>query len=216
MRQLCHVLHVAPAAYYAWQRHRRQHLASSGARVLCLPQPALWHAATAGRSAGPRPYGGPLAHPPRAPRPRPACPTAALVRAAHHRFGPDRARRAQPLVGPTGPYRTQPSLGGRHHLPAPSGRRLAVPGRVARPLLAQNCGLGRARHHARGPGQRGATPSLGRTPAWVVVHSDQGSQYTATRFKDILARNGAVQSMSRRGNCYDNAHAESFWSRFKA
>ena len=51
--------------------------------------------------------------------------------------------------------------------------------------------------------------------AGLIVHSDQGSQYTATRFKDLLARNGAVQSMSRRGNCYDNAHAESFWSRFK-
>ncbi len=55
-----------------------------------------------------------------------------------------------------------------------------------------------------------------RPPAGLVVHSDQGSQYTATRFKDLLARHGAVQSMSRRGNCYDNAHAESFWSRFKA
>ena len=47
-------------------------------------------------------------------------------------------------------------------------------------------------------------------------HSDQGSQYTATRFKDLIARHGALQSMSRRGNCYDNANAESFWSRFKA
>nr|WP_188816401.1 DDE-type integrase/transposase/recombinase [Hymenobacter cavernae] len=48
------------------------------------------------------------------------------------------------------------------------------------------------------------------------MHSDQGSQYTATRYKDLLARHGAVQSMSRSGNYYDNAHAESFWSRFKA
>jgi len=55
-----------------------------------------------------------------------------------------------------------------------------------------------------------------RPPAGLVVHSDQGRQYTATRFQDLLARHGAVQSMSRRGNCYDNAHAESFWSRFKA
>jgi len=53
-------------------------------------------------------------------------------------------------------------------------------------------------------------------PAGLIVHSDQGSQYTATRFKDLLVRQGVLQSMSRRGNCYDNAYAESFWSRFKA
>ena len=55
-----------------------------------------------------------------------------------------------------------------------------------------------------------------RPPPGLIVHSDQGSQYTATRFKDLVAKHGAQQSMSRRGNCYDNAHAESFWSRFKA
>ena len=60
-----------------------------------------------------------------------------------------------------------------------------------------------------------------RPPADLIVHSDQGSQYTATRFKDLTAQNGALQSMRRRGNCYDNAlpgtaHAESFRSRFKA
>ena len=55
-----------------------------------------------------------------------------------------------------------------------------------------------------------------RPPAGLIVHSDQGSQYTATRFKNLLARHGAPQRMSRRGNCYDNAHAEFFWSRFKA
>ena len=47
------------------------------------------------------------------------------------------------------------------------------------------------------------------------MHSDKGSQYTATRFKQLLTRYGAQQSMSRRGSCYDNAHAKSFWSRFK-
>ena len=51
--------------------------------------------------------------------------------------------------------------------------------------------------------------------AGLIVHSDQGSQYAATRFKALLTRHQAVQSMSRRGNCYDNAHAESFWSRLK-
>ncbi|UOQ64419.1 IS3 family transposase [Hymenobacter volaticus] len=55
-----------------------------------------------------------------------------------------------------------------------------------------------------------------RPPVGLIVHSDQGSQYTATRFQALVAKHGAQQSMSRRGNCYDTAHAESFWSRFKA
>ena len=55
-----------------------------------------------------------------------------------------------------------------------------------------------------------------RPPAGLVMHSDQGNQYTATRFKRLLTHHGAVASISRRGNCYDNAHAESFWGRFKA
>ena len=38
-------------------------------------------------------------------------------------------------------------------------------------------------------------------PPGLIVHSDQGSQYTATRFRDLLTQHGAVQSMSRRGNC---------------
>ena len=58
--------------------------------------------------------------------------------------------------------------------------------------------------------------ALRRALAGLIVHSDQGSQYTATRFKALVAQDGAQQSMSRRGNCYDNAHAGSFWSRFKA
>ncbi|WP_432207226.1 DDE-type integrase/transposase/recombinase [Hymenobacter defluvii] len=48
-----------------------------------------------------------------------------------------------------------------------------------------------------------------RPPAGLVVHSAQSSQYTATHFKDLVAKQGALQSMSRRDNCYDNAHAES-------
>jgi putative transposase len=51
--------------------------------------------------------------------------------------------------------------------------------------------------------------------AGLIVHSDQGSQYAATNFKALVARHEALQSRSRRGNCYDNAHAESFWSRLK-
>jgi transposase InsO family protein len=51
--------------------------------------------------------------------------------------------------------------------------------------------------------------------AGLVVHAEQSSQYSATNFKALVARHQAVRSMSRRGNCYDNAYAESFWSRLK-
>ena len=51
--------------------------------------------------------------------------------------------------------------------------------------------------------------------AGLVVHSDQGSQYSATDFKDLLARCETVQSERRRGNCYNSAHADLFWSRLK-
>ena len=51
--------------------------------------------------------------------------------------------------------------------------------------------------------------------AGLVVHSDQGRQSAAANFEVLLARHEAVQSTSHRGNCYDNVHAESFWSRLK-
>jgi len=46
-----------------------------------------------------------------------------------------------------------------------------------------------------------------RPPSGLVIYSDQGSHYTAIRFKALVANYGALQSMSWRGNCYDNAHA---------
>ena len=56
--------------------------------------------------------------------------------------------------------------------------------------------------------------------AGLVVYSDQGSPYSSTNFKALLSRHEALQSRSRRGNCYDNAlpdmtHAKSFWSLLK-
>ncbi len=50
----------------------------------------------------------------------------------------------------------------------------------------------------------------------AIIHTDQGSQYAALQYRRLLYINGFRQSMSRRGNCYDNAQAESFFSRFKA
>lgn len=52
-------------------------------------------------------------------------------------------------------------------------------------------------------------------PAGLVVHSDRGSQYASADFRAKLKQYGMRQSMSRRGNCYDNAPMESFFSSLK-
>lgn len=59
--------------------------------------------------------------------------------------------------------------------------------------------------------------AIGRTnpDPGLIFHSDRGSQYASNRYKEILKRNGILQSMSRKGNCYDNACAESFFSTLK-
>ncbi|AIQ34020.1 transposase [Paenibacillus sp. FSL R5-0345] len=49
----------------------------------------------------------------------------------------------------------------------------------------------------------------------LIVHSDQGFQYTSHAYHDMLPKVGARISMSRRGNCYDNASMESFFSHLK-
>lgn len=56
----------------------------------------------------------------------------------------------------------------------------------------------------------------GAVTAGTIVHTDRGAQYVSKSFRALLAASGCRQSMSRRGNCYDNATAESFFSRFKA
>ncbi len=49
----------------------------------------------------------------------------------------------------------------------------------------------------------------------LIPHSDQGSQYAAGLYQQSLIQRGLVPSMSRKGNCYDNACAESFFSTLK-
>jgi putative transposase len=52
-------------------------------------------------------------------------------------------------------------------------------------------------------------------PAGLVHHSDRGSQYVDEDYVKALAQHQIERSMSRRGNCYDNAFAESFFATFK-
>ncbi|WP_335870950.1 IS3 family transposase [Bacillus sp. 2205SS5-2] len=52
-------------------------------------------------------------------------------------------------------------------------------------------------------------------PEEAFIHSDQGSHYTSPRFQKLLKKYGLGQSMSRRGNCWDNAPQESFFGHLK-
>lgn len=56
----------------------------------------------------------------------------------------------------------------------------------------------------------------GLVKAGAIIHSDRGSQYASSAFRELVQINCFRQSMSGKGNCYDNAQAESFFSRFKA
>lgn len=49
----------------------------------------------------------------------------------------------------------------------------------------------------------------------LIVHTDRGSQYASQAHRDLLARHGAIASMSRKGNCWDNAVMERFFLNLK-
>lgn len=51
--------------------------------------------------------------------------------------------------------------------------------------------------------------------AETLIHSDQGCHYTSKKFRQIIADSNLQQSMSRRGNCWDNAPQESFFGHMK-
>lgn len=55
-----------------------------------------------------------------------------------------------------------------------------------------------------------------RRPApGLIFHSDRGGQYASDAFRKVLTKRGLVQSMSARGDCYDNAFAKSFFHTLK-
>ena len=54
-----------------------------------------------------------------------------------------------------------------------------------------------------------------RTSHGLVHHSDRGVQYACHEYRQLLDAHGLVASMSRKGNCWDNAVAESFFATLK-
>jgi transposase InsO family protein len=54
-----------------------------------------------------------------------------------------------------------------------------------------------------------------RPPRGLIHHTDRGCQYASSEYRAVLERHGIVASMSRKGNCWDNAVAESFFATLK-
>ncbi|WP_317192392.1 IS3 family transposase [Hymenobacter jeongseonensis] len=222
VRQLCHVLGVAPSAYYAWQqRHQapalepawqgavrvafQRHGRRYGTRRLRAELQAEGHGVGRGRIRRAL-----ATHGLRAQQPRSFVP-----RTTHS--APGRCAVPNRLLGqpaPTAP--NQVWVGDITYLPKQGGGWLYLAtwlDRYSRKVVGWE--LRETMPEALVSEALRRALAVRQPAAGLVVHSDQGSQYMATRFQDLLARHRALPSMSRRGNCYDNAHAESFWSRLK-
>ena len=52
-------------------------------------------------------------------------------------------------------------------------------------------------------------------PKGVLIHSDRGSQYCSYDYQAYLKSRGLICSMSRKGDCWDNAPMEAFWGKMK-
>ena len=83
-------------------------------------------------------------------------------------------------------------------------------------VLAQGSRLERVRIPRHRADTRCAQPSRDPAPGHArLFHSDQGCQYTSHAYQDRLAELGIQASMSRRGNCWDNAVMERFFRSLK-
>ncbi len=82
------------------------------------------------------------------------------------------------------------------------------------PATREAVGYSMAEHHRAGlvaDALEGGA-GRGRLQPGRIVHSDRGSEYTSSQFRDEIRKSGLRQSCGRTGSCFDNAAAESFWA----
>lgn len=222
MRRMCHVMQVHPSGYYAWKATPQSPRALDNLRLLgLLKQAWLERGGVYGyrkltldmRDLGERcgkrrvarllkeeglrsqtGYG-------RRPGTRGGKPVVVAPNHLQRRF----------KVG-----RAQPILGHRHHL-HPNPRRLALPGSRGRPVLQAGGGLVDRQSYRTSLVLDAVLMALWRRQpqAPAIVHSDQGCQFTSHEWQAFLRDHNLISSMSRRGNCHDNAVAESFFQLLK-
>src|SRR5262252_10605479 len=103
-------------------------------------------------------------------------------------------------------------MGERHHWSVDSAGLAQCSGR-ARSVLTYDRRLGDGFPSRQRVGRARTTNGFGTStsmPPGLLHHSDRGSQYTSASYQSLLAQAGIQVSMSRKGNCYDNAAMESF------
>ena len=220
---LCRVLQVARSGYYAWARR------GVSARVQADEALSAQIAAVHARSR--RTYGAPRIH---------AALRAQGTRCARKRVA--RLMRAAGLVGCHRRRRARTTIADPAHTPAPNlvardftapapdclwlGDITYLPTREGWHYLAvlldaysrRVIGWAMADHLRTELALDALAMALQarRPPAGLVHHTDRGCQYTAATYRAALAVVGATASMSRSGDCLDNAMAESFFATLKA
>jgi len=220
---LCRVLRVARSAYYAWARR--------GVSARAQADAALATQIVAAHERSRRTYGAPRIH---------AELRAQGTRCARKRVA--RLMRAAGLVGCHRRRRTRTTVAEPTHVPAPNlvarDFRASAPNRLWLGDITyvathegwlylavlpdahsrRVVGWAMADHHRAELAANALAMALRarRPPPGLVQHTDRGSQYTAAAYRAALAARGVTASMSRAGECLDNAMAESFFATLKA
>jgi len=223
VRMLCELLGVAPSGYYRWRPGRtslRQH-----EDTVIAAQIVAAHQASRGTYGAPRLVADLRAAGTCTSRRR----CARLMRAQglcgrkKHRRRPrtTNSRHRQPVAAnllaqrpaPTGP--NQCWLTDITYLPTAEGwlYLAAILDRWSRRIVGWACGP--TLHTSLVLAALGDALKRRRPPAGLLHHSDRGSQYVDGDYLRVLDAAGIARSMSRAGNCYDNAPMESFWSTLK-
>ncbi|NGZ10886.1 MAG: hypothetical protein CV088_16115 [Nitrospira sp. LK70] len=123
---------------------------------------------------------------------------------------------AEPAASAVCRHRTPPHLGWRSHRDCHAGG-VAVSGCAGSLCTRAGSSAGPECEARPTGGIAGAPHGSGAAPptARPDSHTDQGALYISGAYQQLLAQTGLVASMSRKGNCYDSAVVESFFSTLK-
>ena len=211
---LCRVLRVSPSGFYAWSQRARSARTQAAHRL--RSQLVALHAASRGT------YGSPRLHRALQHQAVSRKRVVRLMRAARGGFAAPRTRHTRCPWRPTcsattsrwrhpiwsGPP-TSPTSG-----PGKAGWYVAVIVDVGSRRVV---GWALAEHMRTELPLNALAMALGRRlpAAELLHHCDRGSQYASAPYRRLLAQHAIRSSMSRKGNCWDNAIVESFWATLK-